>query len=53
MVNKSMTKEAKVYNEEKTVSSISSVGKTEQLHVRKNEIRKFSHTIFKNKLTVD
>jgi len=28
-----MTKEAIIYNEEKTVSSISGAGKTEQLHV--------------------
>ena len=30
-----MTKEAKIFNSEKTVSSISSVGKTGQLHVKK------------------
>ena len=29
-----MTKEARIYNEEKTVSSISGVGKTGQLHVK-------------------
>jgi len=29
-----MTKEAKIYNEEETVSSISSVGKIAQLHVK-------------------
>ena len=29
-----MTKEARMYNGEKTVSSISGVGKTVQLHVR-------------------
>ena len=29
-----MTKEARVYNGEKTVSSISGAGKTGQLHVR-------------------
>ena len=30
----SITKEVRIYNEEKTVSSISSVGKTGQLHVK-------------------
>ena len=29
-----MTKEARIYNEEKTVSSISGAGKTGQLHVK-------------------
>ena len=29
-----MTKEAKIYNGEKTVSSISGTGKTGQLHVK-------------------
>ena len=29
-----MTKEARIDNEEKTVSSISGAGKTEQLHVK-------------------
>ena len=33
-----MTKEARIYNEVKTASSISDTGKTGQLHV-KNEIR--------------
>ena len=35
MVNYSMTKEARKYNGEKTVSSISGAGKTGQLHVKK------------------
>ena len=30
-----MTKEARLYNGEKTVSSIKGAGKTEQLHVKK------------------
>ena len=47
-----MTKEAKIYNGEKTVPSISGAGKTEQLHV-KNKIRTFSNTIHKNKLKMD
>ena len=33
MVHKSTTKEARIYNEEKTVSSISGAGKTGQLYV--------------------
>ena len=47
-----MTKEAKMYNGEKTVSLISGAGKTGQLHV-KNEIRTLSNTIHKNKLKMD
>ena len=38
-----MTKEASIYNGEKTASSISGAGKTGQLHV-KEWIRTFSHT---------
>ena len=34
MVNSSMTNEERIYNEEKTVSSPSGVGKTGQLHVK-------------------
>ena len=34
MVNYTMTKEARIYNGEKTVSSISGAGKTGQLHVQ-------------------
>ena len=34
MVDKSMIKEARTYNGEKTVSSISGAGKTGQLHVK-------------------
>ena len=52
MVNESTTKEVKIYNEEKTVSSISSAGKTRQLHV-KEEMRTFSHITFKNKFKID
>ena len=47
-----MTKGARLYNGEKTGSSISGDGKTGQLHV-KNEIRTFSNTIHKNKLKMD
>ena len=35
MANLSMTKEAKIYNGEKAVSSVSGAGKTGQLHVKK------------------
>ena len=47
-----MTKEARVYNGEKTVSSISGAGKMGQPHV-KNEIRTLPNTIHKNKLKMD
>ena len=47
-----VTKEARIYSGEKTVSSISGTGKTEQLHVN-NEIRTVSDTIHKNKLKMD
>ena len=43
---------ARIYNEEKTVSSITGAGKTGQLNVRE-EIRTFSNTIYKNKLKMD
>ena len=49
MVNYSMTKEARIFSGEKTVSSISGAGKTGQLQVKK-EIRTFLNTIHKNKL---
>ena len=47
-----MTKETRIYNGEKTASSISGAGKTGQLHV-KNEIRTLPNTIHKNKLKMD
>ena len=47
-----MTKEARTYNGEKTVSSISGAGKTGELHF-KNEIRILPNTIHKNKLKLD
>ena len=50
--NKSMTKEARIYNAEKTVSSISSARETGQLHA-KNEISTFFITIYKNKLKIN
>ena len=48
-----MTKEARIYNGEKTASSISGAGKTGQLHVKKNEIRTLPNTIHKNKHKMD
>ena len=47
-----MTKEARLYNGEKTVPSISGVGTTGQLKL-KNEIRTLPNTIHKNKLDMD
>ena len=44
----SLTKEARIYNGEKTVCSISSAGKTGQLYVI--EIRTLHNTIQKDKL---
>ena len=44
-----MIKEARIYNGEKTASSISGAGKTGQLDVN-NEIRTLPNTIHKNKL---
>ena len=47
-----MTKEAKIYNEIKTVYSINGVGETGNIHA-KNETRPLSYTIYKNKLKMD
>ena len=47
-----MTKETRIYNGEKTASSISGAGKTGQLHV-KDEIRTLPNTKHKNKLKMD
>ena len=47
MVTLSLTKEVKIYNGEKTVSSISGAGKTGQLFV-KNEIRTPPNSVQKN-----
>jgi len=41
----------RIYNGEKTASSISGAGKTRQLHV--NEIRTLPSTIHENKLKMD
>ena len=47
-----MTKEARIYNGEKTVSSVSSAGKTGQL-MQKNETGTLPNTIHKSKLKID
>ena len=47
-----LAKEARIYNEEKIVSSIISSGKTRQLH-DKSEIRTLPNTIHKDKLKMD
>ena len=48
----SFTKEAKIYNEEKTISLTSDAGKTGPSPV-KNETRTLSNTIHKNKLKMN
>lgn len=47
-----MTKEARIYNGEKTVPSINAVGKTAQL-VQKNETGPLSYTLHENKFKKD
>ena len=44
-----MTKEVRIYNGEKTVSSINVVGKLES-YMKKNQTGLLFHTIYKNKL---
>ena len=44
-----MTKEAQIYNGDRTVCSISGAGKTDS-HMEKNEIGTLPNTIHKNKL---
>ena len=48
----SLTKEAKIYNGEKTISLISGAGKIGQ-PLEKNETRSLSNTAHKNKLKMD
>ena len=48
-----MTIEARIYNGEKTVSSVSGARKAGQLCAKKSEIITFTHTIYKNKLIMD
>ena len=52
MDNLSLTKEARIYNGEKTISLTNGAGKTGQPLV-KNETRTLSNTIHKNKLKMD
>ena len=52
MVTLFLIKDARIYNGEKTASSISGGVKTGQLH-GKNEIRTLPNTIHKNKLKMD
>ena len=40
-----MTKEAKLYNGEKTISSINGAGKTGQLHVKKKKRKEIKHSL--------
>ena len=47
-----MTKEESIYNEEKTVFSISGVGKTSSC-MQKNETGPLSYIIYKNKFKKD
>ena len=47
-----LTKEARIHNRAKTVSSINGAGKTGQLHI-KEEIRTLPNTVHKDKLKVD
>ena len=47
-----MTKEARIYDGEKTVSSVSDAGKAGPLQV-KSKIRTFSNIIYKHKLKMD
>ena len=52
MVNQSTTKEARIYNGEKTGLFTNGAGKTGELHV-KNEFITLSHIIYKSKLKMD
>ena len=51
MVTLCLIKEARIYNGEKTASSVSGPEKTGQLHVK--ECRTLPNTIHKNKLKMD
>ena len=52
MATLSFIKEARIYNGEKTASSICGAGKTDS-YMEKNEIRTLPNTIHKNKLKID
>ena len=45
--NQSMTKEARIYNGEKTSSLINGAGKTRQLHAKESNWTTFSHHVQK------
>ena len=47
-----MTKEARIYNEEKTTSSINGMGKLD-IYMQKNQTGLVSHTMHKNKFKMD
>ena len=49
----SLTKKARIYKGEETISLTSGAGKTGQPHIKKNETRTLSNTIHKNKLKMD
>ena len=46
-----MTKEAKIYNGEETILSISGTVKVNS-YTERNKVRIFSHTIYKNKVKI-
>ena len=52
MVTLFLRKEARIYNGEKTASSISGAGKLDS-YIKKNEIRTLPNTIHNNKLKMD
>ena len=49
----SLTKEARIYNGEKTISLASGAGKTGQRLVKKKKTRTLSNTIYTNNLKMD
>ena len=53
MVNISLIKEARIYNGEKTASSISEAGKTGQATCKRIKIRMLPNIINKNKLKMN
>ena len=48
-----MTKEARLHNVGKTVSSTNGAGKTGQPHVKKKEVRSVLNSMHKNKFKMD
>ena len=53
MITLFLIKEARIYNGEKTASSINGAGKTGQLHVKGMKLEHSLNTIQKNKLKMD